>query len=47
MFIEIRRDVGSPGTGVMDGCEPQCGFWELNLSVMQEQQVLLPAEPCL
>ena len=24
--------VGSPGTGVMDGCEPQCGCWESNLS---------------
>lgn len=24
--------IGSPGTGVMDGCKPRYGFWELSLS---------------
>jgi hypothetical protein len=24
------ESVGSPGTGVTDGCELPCGFWELN-----------------
>jgi GMP synthase-like glutamine amidotransferase len=30
-----------PGTGAMDGCEAQCGYWELNPGPLQEQQVLL------
>lgn len=33
--------VGSPGTGIMDGCEPPRECWELNLVPLQEQQVLL------
>lgn len=33
--------VGPPGTGVMGGCEPLCGCWELNPSPLQEQQVFL------
>lgn len=29
--ISLRPEVvGSPGTGVMDGCKPPCGCWELN-----------------
>ena len=34
-----------PGTGVPESCEPTCGCWELNLYPLQEQQVLLTAEP--
>ena len=30
---------------VTDGCEPQCGRWELNLCPLQEQPVLLNTEP--
>jgi hypothetical protein len=29
-----------------DGCEP-CGFWELNWGPLEEQSVLLTAEPDL
>lgn len=29
--VEARREgIGSPGTGVTDGCESSCGCWELN-----------------
>jgi hypothetical protein len=28
---------GSRVTEVMDGCEPPCGCWELNLGPLQEQ----------
>jgi hypothetical protein len=28
-----------------DGCEPQCGCWDLNSGPPKEQLVLLPAEP--
>ena len=37
--------VRSPGTGVIDGCEPPCGCWESNLGPLEEQQMLLTAEP--
>ena len=33
--------VSSPGTEVMDGCEPPCGCWELNLVPLQDRWVLL------
>jgi hypothetical protein len=32
---------------VMDGCEPPCGCWELNSGPLEEQSVLLTAEPLL
>lgn len=38
---------GSCGTGVLDGCQPPCGSWELNLGHLQEQKVLLTTEPSL
>lgn len=50
---EVRRghkspwDCGSSGTKVIDSCEPPCGFWELNLCPLQEQQLLLIPEPTL
>lgn len=28
------------GHGVTDGCEPPCGFWELNPGLLEEQSVL-------
>ena len=28
---------------IMDGCEPPCGCWDLNLE--EEQSVFLPTEP--
>ena len=33
---EAQRGVWFPGAAVVDGCEPPCGYWQL-----QEQQVLL------
>jgi hypothetical protein len=29
-----------------DGCEPPCGCWELNSGPLEEQFMLLTAEPC-
>jgi hypothetical protein len=39
--------VGAPGTGVTDSCELPCGCWEPNLSPLEEQPVLFPAESSL
>lgn len=33
--MEARRGVGSPGTVVIDSCEPSCECWELNISPAQ------------
>jgi hypothetical protein len=30
---------------ITDGCEPPCGCWELNSGPLEEQPVLLSAEP--
>jgi hypothetical protein len=38
--------VGSPGTGVMDGCVLSHGCWEMTLGLLQEQ-VLLSTAPSL
>jgi hypothetical protein len=32
---------------IIDGCEPPCGNWELNSGLLEEQSVLLTAEPSL
>ena len=32
---------------IIDGCEPPCGCWELNSRPLEEQKVLLTAEPSL
>lgn len=40
-----EKSIKSPGTKVMDGCDPPRGFWKLNLSPLREQQVLLTGEP--
>jgi hypothetical protein len=32
---------------ITDGCEPPCGCWELNSGPLEEQSMLLPAEPSL
>ena len=40
--MEVRRErVRFPGTGITDGWEPSCGYLELILGHLQEQQVLL------
>lgn len=37
----------SPGTGVTDGCKLPCRCWKWNLGPLQEQSMLLTAEPSL
>ena len=32
---------------ITDGCEPPCGCWKLNSDPLEEQAVLLTAEPSL
>lgn len=41
-----REDISPPGTGVIDSMLP-CGCWELGLGPLEEQLVLLTAEPPL
>lgn len=46
--LEHREDVGSPGTNIMDDCEPPSGCQELLIpGSLQEQRVLLTTEPPL
>jgi hypothetical protein len=33
MPVEVRKVGMIPGTRVMDGSEPPCGFWELNIDL--------------
>lgn len=42
-----KEGTGSPGTGVINGYEPPYWCWELKPSPLQEQHVLLIAEPSL
>jgi hypothetical protein len=39
-----KKSVSDP---ITDGCEPQCGCWELNSGPLAEQSVLITAEPSL
>jgi hypothetical protein len=43
--MHLCEGVGSPGNGVTDSCELPCGCWEMNLSPMDEQLMLLTAGP--
>lgn len=43
----LEQGVGSPKFGVTDDCELPCGCWELNPGLVQEQYILLTAEPSL
>lgn len=48
VLVEVKRRHQILWTGVTEGCEPQCGFWEADLLFpLQEQQALLTAEPTL
>lgn len=40
-----REGTGCPGTGVTDGCELPCMHWDLNPDPLQEQPVVITAEP--
>lgn len=38
--LQAKEGVKSPGTGVIDGCEPPHGWLELGPGLLQEQKVL-------
>lgn len=42
-----EEGVGSPRTGVIDGCEPPNGYWVLNLDPLQKHQDPLASESSL
>jgi len=44
VFRHTRRGHWIP---ITDGCEPPCGCWDLNSGPLEEQSVLLTAEPSL
>lgn len=41
---EAKEGIGSLRTGVVDGCEPPGGCWELSVGLLEEHQVFLTAE---
>ena len=43
----LHVSAGSSGTGAMDGCESPCGCWGWNPGPLQDQHMLLTAEPSL
>jgi hypothetical protein len=43
----LCEGVRFPSTGVTDSCESPCGCWELNPDPLEEQPLLLTAEPSL
>jgi hypothetical protein len=44
-FLQIPQKRASDF--ITDGCERPCGFWDLNSGPLEEQSVLLTAEPFL
>ena len=42
-----EEGVRSPTTAVTDGCEPPCGYWELNLGPPEKHPVHLTTKPAL
>ena len=47
LHVCLCEGVKSSGTGVTDSCELPCRCWELNLDPLEEQLMLLAAEPSL
>ena len=47
LHVCLCKGVQSPGTGATESYELPCGCWDLNLSPLEEQLVLLTAEPSL
>lgn len=45
VLVKAQRGHQIPGDKVTDGCEPLCGCQGLSLCALEEQQVLLTAEP--
>lgn len=46
-LMRPEEDVESPGTGIISSCKLLCGCWDLNLIPLEEQPMLLSAEPSL
>lgn len=42
--VEAEEGIGSPETGVTDGCELSRGWWELNSGPLEKEQALLTTE---
>lgn len=36
-----KDGIRCPRAGIKNGCAPSCGYWEPNMGLVQEQQVLL------
>jgi hypothetical protein len=48
LFYVYEHTSDTPEDGIRtDGCEPPCGCWELNSGPLEEQSVLLTAQPSL
>lgn len=47
VLCQPEEGVRYPGSGDADSCEPQCRFWELNMDLLKEHQVLLTNGPSL
>jgi hypothetical protein len=47
MYVSTLSHQKKASDPIPDGCEPLCGFWELNSEPLEEQSVLLSAEPSL
>jgi hypothetical protein len=39
--LQRTKEVGSPRTGIRNGCEPPCGYWESNQGTLKEQPLTL------
>lgn len=39
-----EEGIEAPGTEILDGCEPLCGCWEMNLASLEEQPVNVTTE---
>jgi hypothetical protein len=45
--VAVQRHQERASDPITDGCEPPCGCWELNSGPLEEQSVILTAEPSL
>jgi hypothetical protein len=47
LFFTLQTHQKRASDPITDDCEPSCGCWELNSGPLEEQLVLLTAEPSL
>lgn len=43
--LKVGRSIRSPGTGIVDNCEPPCKCWDSNPGPLQAQPVILTDRP--